>query len=128
MSAIILQFPCMGDFPNRIRALRTAKGWSQQRLADAVGCSKMQISTLERGEQSVDVAWMKRLAGALEVEPGEILNPEDNPYATYSDDERRLLEIARHMDPALLPRFLAVGEAMAGLEVPDTSDEGKSVA
>jgi len=33
---------------NRIRELRTARGWTQQQLADAVGVSRQSINSIER--------------------------------------------------------------------------------
>jgi putative transcriptional regulator len=37
----------MADVLNRIRALRAAKGWTQQDLADAVGVSRQSINSIE---------------------------------------------------------------------------------
>jgi putative transcriptional regulator len=33
---------------NRVKALRTARGWTQQQLADAVGVSRQSINSIER--------------------------------------------------------------------------------
>ena len=33
---------------NRIKELRTARGWTQQQLADAVGVSRQSINSIER--------------------------------------------------------------------------------
>jgi len=78
----------MHAFPNRIRALRGKL--SQQALADRIGCSKMQISDLERGEIQLTLDWMRKIGGALGVAPSDLLNPEDNPDR-LADDERRLV-------------------------------------
>lgn len=116
MSAIILQFRPMKALPNRLREIRLAKGWSQQRLADAVNCSKMQISTLERGEQSLDLMWMRRLSTPLGVEPGELLLPQDNQRAAQNEDEARLLEAMRAMPENVRAQFISIGEAMADIK------------
>lgn len=112
----------MEELPNRLREIRVEKGWSQQRLADAAGCSKMQISTLERGEQSLDIRWMRRLAAALGVEPGELLLPADNPLAARNAAEARLIELARRLPPELRGRLVGVAEALAGPGM-DSADE-----
>ena len=37
----------MATVTNRVRALRAAKGWTQQDLADAVGVSRQSINSIE---------------------------------------------------------------------------------
>lgn len=126
MSATVLHFPDMAKLPNRLRELRERKGLTQQELADEVRCSKMQISTLERGRPSLDIVWMKRLAPYLDCEPGDLLNPDDNSKAARDLEEHRLLELARRMNPELRDRFMSVGEALApdyGTDLPLRQDE-----
>jgi len=36
------------DIRNRVKELRTARGWTQQELADAVGVSRQSINSIER--------------------------------------------------------------------------------
>lgn len=83
--------------PNRIRELRLAKGWSQDRLAEEVGCSKMQISGLERGKPKLDLEWMRRLAVPLGVTPADLLPVDDNPRA-LSEEEWALIQQFRAGD------------------------------
>lgn len=86
----------MKEMPNRIRELRTARGWSQELLASRVGCSKVQISDLERGNRGLDLEWMRRIAEALEVPPSHLMSDEDNPER-LSPTERALIERYRMM-------------------------------
>ena len=52
----------------RLRELRTAKGWTQQELAQRSGVPQYTISRLESGEpESVNLAHLEQLADALEV-------------------------------------------------------------
>lgn len=95
MSAEILLFDFMADLPNRIRELRIARDWSQDRLGEAVGCSKMTISDLERGNVGLTVEWMRRIAAALGVTPGELLTQNDNPLLPEGG-ERDLVLRYRH--------------------------------
>lgn len=94
MSAQILHFVPMEDAPNRIRALRMARGWSQQRLADAINMSKMNISEIERGNVMLNLDHMRRIARVLGCNPGDLLKPSDNPYI-LSEDERELVDRLR---------------------------------
>lgn len=61
--------------PNKIRALRLARQWSQQQLADAARpkTTQPQIDRLERGQRKLTQEWMQRLGAALEVEPAALL-------------------------------------------------------
>lgn len=83
--------------PNRIREWRLARGLSQDALADIVGCSKMQISGLERGKPKLDLEWMRRIAYALFVTPADLLPVDDNPRA-ISEDEWALIQQFRAGD------------------------------
>jgi transcriptional regulator with XRE-family HTH domain len=115
VSAQILLFDLMADLPNRIRELRMAHDWSQDRLAEKVGCSKMQISDLERGNVSLTVEWMRRLAAALGVTPGELLNQEDNPLLPVGG-ERELVERYRHGSPEQRESLARVADALIPVE------------
>lgn len=101
----------MADFPNRLYELRTARKWSQQQLADRVGCSKMHISGMERGKRELSLPMMRRLADVFQVAPADLLSPVDNPDR-LSDDEFDLLEIYRAADPAKRADILRVTEAL----------------
>lgn len=38
----------MSSIRNRVKELRSARGWTQQQLADAVGVSRQSINSIER--------------------------------------------------------------------------------
>jgi len=98
--------------PNRIKELRLALDMSQEELATLAGCSKMQISGLERGRPRLDIIWMQRLAPWLGVTPGELLNPGDNPTAPQTEQERQLLDLYRNAPTDMQNQILAVGETL----------------
>lgn len=61
----------------RIRELREKRGWSQQQLGARANVRQATISELETGAiQRADFAVLDRLAQALDVEPGELLERE----------------------------------------------------
>jgi transcriptional regulator with XRE-family HTH domain len=101
----------MTEHPNRIYELRRAKSWSQQELADIVGCSKMHISGLERGKRELSLEWMRRLGQAFDVMPVDMLSDDDNP-ARLSEDEAEFLAIYRAADPQTRENIHRVAEAL----------------
>ncbi len=104
----------MAEFPNRIRELRSARGWSQDKLAAEVGCSKPQISDLERGNVHLTVEWMRKIAWALEAAPADMLNLEDNPMM-LSPSEQDLIERLRAATPEQHDTFERVAAAVIPL-------------
>lgn len=55
-----------------IARARLARGWSQARLADAVGTSQSHIGRMETGRDNVTIATVAKLADALNVDRGEL--------------------------------------------------------
>lgn len=60
----------------RLRKLRTAKGWSQEQLAFATNMDRSYVSGLERGEFNVSLIALARLARALGVRVGALIDPD----------------------------------------------------
>jgi transcriptional regulator with XRE-family HTH domain len=58
-----------------IRACREARGLTQEQLALDAGMKRSYVSELERGLRNPTVRALGRLAGALAVEPVELLKP-----------------------------------------------------
>jgi DNA-binding Xre family transcriptional regulator len=56
-----------------IRAIRKQRGLTLQQLADTVGTTPQTIQRLETGNMSVSVDWLERIAGALSLEPADLL-------------------------------------------------------
>lgn len=61
------------DFGRRVRALREERGLSQEALADAAGLHRTHISLIERGQRSVRLETVARLARALRTQPGDMM-------------------------------------------------------
>ncbi len=63
---------------SRLRVLRAERGWTQERLSDAIGVSRQAINALEteRHDPSLDLAF--RIAAAFEVPVEQVFpNPHD---------------------------------------------------
>lgn len=81
------------DLPqNNIEALRKARGWSMQTLADKLHTSTSTINRLEKGEASLDVTWLKKLEAIFDADwyelaghkrPGQILCFTDDAAPFY---------------------------------------------
>ena len=59
-----------------VRLQRQAKGLSQEQLALDAGMKRSYVSELERGLRNPSVRALGRLAEALQVNPGSLLNPD----------------------------------------------------
>jgi putative transcriptional regulator len=66
---------------NKLEALRTQKGWTQQELSDRVGVSRQTIISLERGRYNPSILLAFRLAHQFGVKIEDIF--------IYSEEEDR---------------------------------------
>lgn len=57
----------------RVRALRSAKDWSQEDLADHTGLHRTYISGIERGTRNPTLSLLAKLAKALGVKLHDLL-------------------------------------------------------
>lgn len=57
-----------------VRRLRKAKSLSQEALAHEAGMSMRYLAGLERGEENPSLAFLVKLAEALDVEPGSLFD------------------------------------------------------
>lgn len=102
----------MAQPPNRLRYWREARGLSQQALADAAECSKMQISRFERSLQGMDLAWVHLFASILSVSPADLLADGAAPDSARDADERRLLDLYRAAPPEARDQLMRVSVAL----------------
>lgn len=57
------------DFGNHVRALRRARGWSQEALGERSGLHRTYVASVERGERNVSLVAIWQLADGLGVTP-----------------------------------------------------------
>lgn len=70
-----------------LRQRRRLAGFTQERLAEAVGTTKGVISQLETGHQRYNEDWIEKIANALDIQAHELfLDPEND--AMQSADEK----------------------------------------
>ncbi|MCG9024504.1 helix-turn-helix domain-containing protein [Laribacter hongkongensis] len=61
-------------FGQRLRELRTAKGFSQETLALLSGLDRSYVGGVERGQRNVSLVNILKLATALNIEPRELFS------------------------------------------------------
>lgn len=92
----------------RLRALRKAKGISQEALAECLGLTKMTISKYETGGTSPTIERLEQLARELDCSVADLLG-----FAAADQQEHALLRLFRDMAPEIRERFLGMAEALA---------------
>ena len=84
---------------------------SQQRIADAIGVSKVTISDLERGEMQLTLDYMRRIAEVLGVTPTDLMPRSLNPDA-LSAEERALIDHLRTASDEQREQLLRVADVI----------------
>lgn len=59
-------------FGKRLQQVRREKGFTQETLADAIGIHRTYIGIIERGEQSVSLDNVYRIAKAMNIKLSEL--------------------------------------------------------
>jgi transcriptional regulator with XRE-family HTH domain len=59
----------------RLRDLRTARGWTQTMLAERAKISRVHLARIEGQAKEPTLGVIDRLARALKVTPGRLLDP-----------------------------------------------------
>lgn len=59
-------------FGERVRQLRQARGWTQERLAEAADIDRSYIAGIETGAKRVSIDLVYRLASGLGVQAAEL--------------------------------------------------------
>ena len=63
-----------------VTMLRTAKSWSQEYLAEKVGCTKVYVNRLEHGRQSPTLRLIAALAQVFGLRPSQLLARAERKY------------------------------------------------
>jgi len=70
-----------------LKAGRAAKGWSQEALAFEAGLHRTYVSQIERRQKNCTILQLAKLADALGVEPGRLLDhPASGPFSDPARD------------------------------------------
>jgi transcriptional regulator with XRE-family HTH domain len=63
----------VGNLGSNLRAARKKREWTQEDLAERSGVHAGEISRMEAGKRDPQVSTVERLAAALEIPPGQLL-------------------------------------------------------
>ncbi len=64
---------------NRVKELRTERGWTQQQLADAVGVSRQSINSIERNRYVPSLVLALEFARVFQMPTDSIFSLEEEP-------------------------------------------------
>lgn len=69
---------------SRIRALRSAKHFTQEQIADQIGISRQKYARIENGGNNITLEFLVRIADILEVTVGDITRVlDEKPAVAY---------------------------------------------
>ena len=63
----------VGNLGSNLRAARKKRRWTQEELSERSGVQAGEISRMEAGKRDPQVSTVEKLAAALEVPPGQLL-------------------------------------------------------
>ncbi|MCW1431373.1 helix-turn-helix domain-containing protein [Novosphingobium sp. JCM 18896] len=92
--------------PNHLKSWREYRKLTQAELANRVGTNANMIGYLESGERGLSAKWLRKLADALKITPGHLLD--HNPNEMPSD----ILEIWMNADPSVQRQIAEVAKAL----------------
>ena len=82
----------------KLKEIRTKQGFTQQQVADHIGCSAVVYSRYENGSRQPSIEMLLRLATLFGVSVDYLLGRQDMEGATLSDYEIDLIAAARNAD------------------------------
>lgn len=113
----------------RIVEARTAKGWSQKQLADAIGTSQQQIARFEAQGSDIKSSVLVKLSDALGVSVSWLLGLTDdskmatNPASQFLNfDEKNLISLFRSCTPDNRKTLIKVAESLSALSQTSEKD------
>lgn len=111
---MVIRSGMVADVGARIRSLRTARGMTQAQLAEP-NYTKAYISMLESGRTRASMKALEHIAGALGVQPSDLLGGQAAPDAPHYDllEARRLIEQGKWSEATAILERLEEGLAPA---------------
>lgn len=103
----------------RIAEARSARGWSQEQLAVAVGTTQQTLQRWESGRTDPQVSKVEAISAALGVTMSYLLGVSDEMHPStdgLSPDERRLVDLYRSTDARGRASIMRTAEGEAGVE------------
>lgn len=98
------------QFGTIIRDARTAKGLTQQQLADQLGVKNTTISNWEKNRSQPDSDKIERLCSLLGLTPDALYGQESAPTLTFDDFTYALYNEARELTPENQEKLLEMAQ------------------
>lgn len=107
---------------NKIKKLRSARGWSQGKLADKChgSANASQISKLERGETRLNTQWMNWISDALECHPQDLL---DGGPPAQNAEEKKVVDKFRGLSEQDRETWVRMADAFETETPPQENDD-----
>ena len=98
----------------RLRALRKQHGLSQERLGERAGLSGKFIGEVERGEKSISIDSLYRVAQALEIPLRDLTDVRERSSVPSEEAEKIFALVSNRRRPEEIRRAYRVLQAMFG--------------
>lgn len=83
----------------RVARARTERGWTQERLAEAIGIEPVTLSRWETGDRALSISALAAIADKLGVGLGDLLDVERNlPFPEYPPEAVEAVRLLDNMD------------------------------
>jgi transcriptional regulator with XRE-family HTH domain len=104
---------------SRIRELRSAKGWSQEKLAEESGLSRDAVSRIERGDRGPRLETLELIARAVGLTLPKLVDfGEPPPRSRARDDRMRSLQRSLdQVEPWLAQALIAAIRVIAQAQI-----------
>jgi transcriptional regulator with XRE-family HTH domain len=100
----------MEEFGQKLREVRTAKGYTQQALAEKLYVTRQTVSRWESGNRYPDLETLKKISAELEVSVDELLSMESNldGVETTAEEEKTPVVFEKSKERNIKNRVIAV--------------------
>ncbi len=85
------------DIGSRLRKERTRLGWTQDEMGERAGLHPAYIGQIERGSKKISIETLRKLAQALSLRMGDLLN--ETPGPLPEDWESKIGGLLRENSP-----------------------------
>lgn len=96
-------------YPNRLRAVREAKGLTLAELAKLTGFSHQNLQRYETGERELKVWQLEKIAAKMKVRPHQLLNTVD---PVDDEQEQAILSVFERLPPGERDRIIRMATAL----------------
>lgn len=100
----------MEEFGQKLREVRTAKGYTQQALAEKLYVTRQTVSRWESGNRYPDLETLKKISAELEVSVDELLSTESDldEVETITEEEKTPVVFEKSKERNIKNRVMAV--------------------